>query len=188
MSLGCPYSLQHWHFQCLYCIGDDALPLHERRHVLGNLTSTGWARTELDSDLDPVLGTGLALHPLHRIGLSDQINLFYQKSDLNLSLASWKPTSINNGGASLGSPVEALLMTWIERRLVGQRTDPQSSHSWNFHRRCFFLREPLHRLRKLDRSAVPFQSRDRSRYMVRSNQRLAATTIHKSFSDGQFDK
>lgn len=62
---------------------------------IANQTSSGWSLTQLN--LGPVIGTGLALHPFFRLGYEDQINLFYQKSSLNTSLASWMPAGLNNG-------------------------------------------------------------------------------------------
>ncbi|KAL9608036.1 MAG: hypothetical protein Q9167_007104 [Letrouitia subvulpina] len=87
------------------------------------------------SSLDPAIGTGLALQPFYRGGLEDQINLYYQKSDLSMGLASWKPAIINNrvdgwslneqilGTIPSGSPIAAASSysnvstgyeTWIE--------------------------------------------------------------------------
>ena len=67
---------------------------------IGNLTSGGWTLTQLGPALAPEMGTGLALQPFYLNGSEDQINLFHQKSDLNMSLASWKPAFENNGGLS----------------------------------------------------------------------------------------
>ncbi|KAH6677389.1 hypothetical protein B0J14DRAFT_584150 [Halenospora varia] len=60
-----------------------------------NLTTFGWKLTQLN--VDPVANTGLALQPFLRAGIMDQINLYYQKSSLNLSLAVWSPAPINGG-------------------------------------------------------------------------------------------
>jgi len=68
---------------------------------IGNLISSGWTLTQLGPALDPEMGTGLALQPFYLGGSEDQINLYHQKSDLNMSLASWKPAFKNNGGLSI---------------------------------------------------------------------------------------
>ena len=55
---------------------------------IGNYESGDWTLKQLGQDLQPQLGTGLALQPFYRRGLRDQVNLYYQKSNLNLALAS----------------------------------------------------------------------------------------------------
>lgn len=66
---------------------------------IGNFTSDGWTLKALGQDLNPALGTGLALQPFYRSGLADQINLYYQKSVLNMALAS-RPGSANPSSLS----------------------------------------------------------------------------------------
>ena len=63
---------------------------------VGNLTASGWTLTPVN--LNPLMGTGLALQPFYLVGMEDQVNLYHQKADLNMSLASWKPAPENNGG------------------------------------------------------------------------------------------
>ena len=63
---------------------------------VANLTAGGWTLTQVN--LDPLMGTGLALQPFYTSGLEDRINLYHQKADLIMSLASWKPAQVNNGG------------------------------------------------------------------------------------------
>lgn len=71
---------------------------------IGNLTTGGWVLTQLGPALDPGIGTGLALHPFYLNGSADQINLYHQRSDLNMSLASWKPSLINGDDSVPGPP------------------------------------------------------------------------------------
>lgn len=66
---------------------------------IGNFTSNGWTLTQLGASLDPAIGTGLALQPFYRPGLRDQIDLFHQKSNSQMALASWKVGAVNNGGS-----------------------------------------------------------------------------------------
>ncbi len=61
-----------------------------------NLTTSGWELTQLS--VNPVANTGLALQPFPRTGTEDQINLYYQMSSLNLSLATWTSTQGTGGG------------------------------------------------------------------------------------------
>ncbi|MCJ1228038.1 hypothetical protein MMC12_004698 [Toensbergia leucococca] len=130
-------SLAAMHNQCTRCANTTIIAFQDENGLvqIGNLTSTGWTLTQLGSALDPEMGTGLALQPFYRNGSEDQINLFHQKSNLNMSLASWKPAPYNNGvaGWSLneqtyrpippGSPIAAAASysnvstgfeTWIE--------------------------------------------------------------------------
>ena len=68
---------------------------------IGNETEAGWSLIQLN--LDHVIGTGLALQPYYVEGAQDQINLYSQKSDLNLSLTIWRPDSGGNEGMILFS-------------------------------------------------------------------------------------
>lgn len=77
---------------------------------IGNSTSGGWTLTQLGQDLEPALGTGLALQPFYRTGQVDQVNLYYQKSFLNLSLASTDLGSTQGGWSTiLHAPVILLI-------------------------------------------------------------------------------
>jgi hypothetical protein len=68
------------------------------------LTASGWVRGQIN--VKAIAGTGLALQSQYKatpsqagtFNFADQINLFYQQDALNISLASWKPGDINNGG------------------------------------------------------------------------------------------
>ncbi|MCJ1465170.1 hypothetical protein MMC07_003786 [Pseudocyphellaria aurata] len=65
---------------------------------IGNHTSNGWTLNQLGQVLAPESGTGLALQPFYRVGEADQINLYYQKSVLNMALASWQSNLRNGDG------------------------------------------------------------------------------------------
>ena len=95
-------SLAATYNQCSLCANTTIIAFQDENGFvqIGNLTSGGWTLTQLGSALDPEIGTGLALQPFYLSGLEDQINLYYQKSNLNMSLASWTPASRNNGGTS----------------------------------------------------------------------------------------
>ena len=81
--------------QCSRCSNNTIIAFQDENGAvqIGNHTLDGWTKSQLGAALDPVVGTGLALQPFYRIGQQDQINLYHQKSSLNLSLASWKPAS-----------------------------------------------------------------------------------------------
>ena len=93
-------SLAAMYNQCNLCANTTIIAFQDENGFvqIGNLTSNGWTLRQLGAALDPEMGTGLALQPFYLSGLEDQINLYHQKSDLNISLASWKPASKNNGG------------------------------------------------------------------------------------------
>lgn len=96
-------SLAAMYNQCSHCANTTILAFQDENGdvQIGNLTSDGWTLTQLGSALDPKIGTGLALQPFYLSTLENQINLFHQKSNLNLSFASWKPDLNNNGGLSM---------------------------------------------------------------------------------------
>ena len=87
--------------QCSRCSNNTLIAFQDENGAVqvGNHTLKGWTKSQLGAALDPVVGTGLALQPFHRMGQQDQINLYHQKSGLNLSLASWNPPSeVDNRG------------------------------------------------------------------------------------------
>ena len=88
-------SLAAMYNQCKLCANTTIIAFQDENGFvqIGNLTSGGWTLTQLGPDLSPLKGTGLALQPFYRYGLEDQINLFHQQSDFNMSLASWKPST-----------------------------------------------------------------------------------------------
>lgn len=57
---------------------------------IANSTSTGWTLTQLGDDTQPEMGTAFALYPSYLSNEPDQVNLFYQKASLNMSLATWR--------------------------------------------------------------------------------------------------
>jgi hypothetical protein len=83
--------------QCRLCANTTIMTYQDINGFIqvANLTSSGWKLTQVN--LDPVTGTGLALQPFYRAGMEDQINLYHQKSTLNVSLGSWIPAPANDG-------------------------------------------------------------------------------------------
>lgn len=94
--------------QCSRCANTTIIAFQDENGFvqIGNLTSGGWTLNQLGSALDPEMGTGLALQPFYINGSEDQINLYHQTSDLNLSLASWNPPSNNHQGLSIARPFQ----------------------------------------------------------------------------------
>lgn len=92
-------SLAAMYNQCRLCANTTIIAFQDKNGFvqIGNLTSDGWILTQLGSALDPEIGTGLALQPFYRNGSKDQINLYHQKSNLNMSLASWTAGAIKGG-------------------------------------------------------------------------------------------
>ncbi|KAL9036679.1 MAG: hypothetical protein Q9214_006029, partial [Letrouitia sp. 1 TL-2023] len=86
-------SLTAMYNQCTLCANTTMIAFQDKNGFVqfGNLTAHGWTLTQLGVALDPKKGTGLALQPFYRPGAEDQINIYYQKSYHNLSLACWKP-------------------------------------------------------------------------------------------------
>ncbi len=84
--------------QCTLCANTTIVAFQDVNNFvqISNRTSAGWALTHVN--LNPINNTGLALQPHYYAGLADQINLYYQKSNLNLSLASFSPAELTNGG------------------------------------------------------------------------------------------
>ena len=105
-------SLAAMYNQCNRCANTTIISFQDNNGFvqIGNLTSDGWSLTQLGPALNPEIGTGLALQPFYRNGSEDQINLYHQKSSLNMSLASWKPAWINNGGLFIIVPSLYILL------------------------------------------------------------------------------
>ena len=99
-------SLTAMYNQCGRCANTTIIAFQDENGFVqvGNLTSGGWTLTQLGSALDPEIGTGLALQPFYYSGSTDQINLYHQTSNLNMSLASWKPALNIGGGLSIVWP------------------------------------------------------------------------------------
>jgi hypothetical protein len=83
--------------QCALCANTILVAYQDSNGFIqiANKTATGWVLTQVD--LEVTQGTGLALHPFFKRGRADQINLYHQKSYLNLSLASYKDPQSNGG-------------------------------------------------------------------------------------------
>ena len=92
--------------QCSRCANTTIIAFQDENGFvqIGNLTSAGWILTQLGSALDPAMGTGLALQPFYFSGREDQINVYHQKSNLNMTLACWSPAPNINGGSSNSFP------------------------------------------------------------------------------------
>jgi hypothetical protein len=101
-------SLSAMYNQCQFCANTTIVAFQDSNGFVqvANLTSSGWILTQVN--FNPHLGTGLALQPFYLASMEDQINLYHQKRDLNLRLASWKPAAKNNGGEYLSAPPSSL--------------------------------------------------------------------------------
>lgn len=91
-------SLAAMYHQCLLCVNTTVMVFQDINDYVqfANLTTAGWTLIQLA--VDPVNKTGLALQPFFRSGIEDQINLHYQNLNLNLSLASYVPAAVEEGG------------------------------------------------------------------------------------------
>ena len=106
-------SLAIMYHQCEYCANVTIIAFQDEngRLKIGNLTSTGWTLTILDGLYGPsgptplpLPGTGLAFCPNYIPGLQDRIDLYYQTSWGNISLASWTPINSNASRQYLSTP------------------------------------------------------------------------------------
>lgn len=91
-------SLSVLYWQCARCTNTPIIAYQDVNGFvqIGNRTSIDWVFTQIS--LNPIQNTGLALHSDYIEGVSDQINLYYQKSNLNLSQACWLPALDNKPG------------------------------------------------------------------------------------------
>ncbi len=89
-------SLAALYNECTLCVNSTIIAYQDENGFvqIGNLTFDGWTLRQLGAALDPAMGTGLALQPFFRIEKTDQINLYHQKSNLSIALASWKPAGL----------------------------------------------------------------------------------------------
>ena len=96
-------SLTAMYSQCNLCANTTIIAFQDENGLvqIGNLASGGWTLTQLGPALDPDMGAELILQLFYLNRSEDQINLYYKKSDLNMSLASWKPAFENNGVLSI---------------------------------------------------------------------------------------
>ena len=123
-------SLAAMYNQCKMCANTTLIAFQDKNGFvqIGNLTSEGWALTQLGPALDPEMGTGLALQPFYRNGLADRINLYYQKSNLSMNLASWRLASANNGSLSI-VPLSYLLLILESQWTAGPLTSKLTTSS-----------------------------------------------------------
>lgn len=92
-------SLSAMYNQCKLCANTTIIAFQDVNGFvqLGIFTSNGWTLKQLGPALEPQLGTGLALQPYYFNG-SENVSLYYQKSNLSLSLAVWaRPSQYNDG-------------------------------------------------------------------------------------------
>lgn len=77
--------------QCRHCANTTILAYQDANGYVqvANKSLSGWTVRQLG--LDAYNGTGLALQPFYRSDLQDQINLYYQSAELNITLASLDP-------------------------------------------------------------------------------------------------
>ncbi|KAM3075298.1 hypothetical protein ACMFMG_007260 [Clarireedia jacksonii] len=85
-------SLAVIYWQCKLCSNGTVIAFQDENYALqfGNLTSSGWTLTQIKVDV--VQNTGLSLQPFPRNSQADQINLYYQTSDSNLTISAWMGT------------------------------------------------------------------------------------------------
>jgi hypothetical protein len=85
-------SLSVMYWQCRLCSNGTVIVFQDENYALqfGNLTSSGWALTQIDVDV--VENTGLSLQPFPRNNQADQINIYHQNTDSNLTLSAWMGT------------------------------------------------------------------------------------------------
>lgn len=96
-------SLSAMYNWCILCANTTLIAFQDENGFvqIGNLTLDGWTLKQWGQGLKPVLGTGLALHPFYRHDSIDQINLYYQNSNLNMVLSIWNTGSENQRGLSI---------------------------------------------------------------------------------------
>jgi len=82
-------SLSAMYNQCRLCANTTILAFQDENNLIqiGNLTSTGWTLTQLA--INQLENTGLALQPFYWAGFEDQLDLYYQRKDLKMAMASW---------------------------------------------------------------------------------------------------
>lgn len=78
---------------CSHCANTTIIVFQDENGFvqIGNFTSNGWTLNQLGQDIEPASGTAFALLPFYISGWADRINLYYQKSNLSLAVASWRP-------------------------------------------------------------------------------------------------
>ena len=91
-------SLSAMYNQCRFCANTTILAYQDANNFIqiANRTKSGWQTTQLL--INQIENTGLALQPYYWAGLEDQIDLYYQRKDLRMAMASWKPFSLTSRG------------------------------------------------------------------------------------------
>ena len=92
-------SLAVMYNQCELCANTTIIAFQNANGYIqiGNFTLNGWVTTQLGSTLNPYVGTGLALQPFYKNGTADQINLFFQNQQHNLTLVSFNSAPLPGG-------------------------------------------------------------------------------------------
>ncbi|KAE8440490.1 hypothetical protein EG329_007423 [Mollisiaceae sp. DMI_Dod_QoI] len=111
--------------QCLLCSNTTVMVYQDTNGFVqfANLTTSGWELTQLS--VNPVANTGLALQPFPRTGTEDQINLYYQMSSLNLSLATWTSTQ-GTGGVPAWIPTDQVYDVAISGTPLAAASSPST--------------------------------------------------------------
>lgn len=104
-------SLTAVYYQCTHCANAIIISYQDQNGFvqIANYTSAGWTLSQLGPDLDPLSGTGLALLQYRDPSLQDHINLFHQKSNLNMSVAWWRPKSSGDKSSSIPIPISRIV-------------------------------------------------------------------------------
>lgn len=87
--------------QCALCSNTTLIAFQDQNWNMqvANLTSNGWSLTQLS--LDPIKRTGFALQHFYINNSEDQINLYHQKSNNDIALASRRPGADKAGRKNL---------------------------------------------------------------------------------------
>ncbi|MCJ1466787.1 hypothetical protein MMC07_005407 [Pseudocyphellaria aurata] len=190
-------SLSAMYYWCSLCANTTIIAFQDENGFvqIGNFTSGGWTLHQLGQDLEPNIGTGLALQQFNHVMYG--INLFYQNSGLNMSLATWDPTikaGADNGwlfypgindripsgahiaAAFISSPVAADV-AWIQVLSLSTTGIKVGTWSWTDHK-------------WLETDAYPMEMRN-STNNKKIYKSVAVTTIGNAFAvvkhDGQAD-
>lgn len=108
---GANTSLAAMYHRCALCSNTTIMVFQDINGFVqfANLTTSGWELTQLN--VDAIANTGLALQPFLRSGVEDRIDLYYQKSSLNLSLAILSNAPGNGGESMQTTPLHSVANT-----------------------------------------------------------------------------
>jgi hypothetical protein len=117
------------YWQCKLCSNGTVIAFQDENFTLqfGNLTSSGWTLTQIDVEV--VENTGLSLQPFPRDSQPDQINLYYQTTDSNLTISAWMGS---------GRPLKLYLTLALPNML--------SDHKWHLNAVSYYamaMRSPI---------------------------------------------